>query len=162
MKLAIIADTHLPRGSRRLPDECARRLADSDLILHAGDFCTVAVLRDLEGLAPVVGVLGNNDESALAEVLPVRRVVEVDGLRIGMLHDAGRRGGRERRLAAAFPGCQAVVYGHSHLPEISRHGELWILNPGSPTERRRARWRSMIEAEASSSVVRAQLVTLSP
>lgn len=162
MKLAIIADTHLPRGSRRLPDECTRRLERSDLILHAGDFCTVAVLRELERFAPVVGVLGNNDDAGLVEVLPLRRVVEVEGVRIGMLHDAGRRAGRERRLAAAFAHCRAVVYGHSHVPEVSRHGALWILNPGSPTERRRARARSMISAHASSRAFRAELVTFGP
>jgi putative phosphoesterase len=162
VKLAIIADTHLPRGSRRLPDECIRRLASADLILHAGDFSSMEVLRDLEALAPVAGVLGNNDEPALAEVLPEQRVVEADGVRIGMLHDGGRRDGREQRLGTRFAGCDAVVSGHSHVPEISRYGGMWILNPGSPTERRRAPSRSMIEAEASSRAFRAQLVTLSP
>jgi uncharacterized protein len=161
VKLAIIADTHLPRGSRRLPDDCTVRLARADLILHAGDFCTVEVLRELERLAPVVGVLGNNDERALAELLPERIAVEVGDVRMGMLHDAGRRDGRERRLRARFADCHAVVYGHSHVPEVSRYDGVWVLNPGSPTERRRAPARSMIEVEASLGSFRPQLVTLS-
>lgn len=161
MKLAIIADTHLPRASRRLPEECTRRLASADLILHAGDFCTLEVLRELERFAPVAGVVGNNDERALEELLPKRRVVEMNGLRIGMLHDAGRGRGRETRLRARFADCDAVVYGHSHMPEVTRHEGLWILNPGSPTERRRAPARSMIVVDASPPTFRAQLVTLS-
>ena len=162
MKLAIIADTHLPRGARRLPDECLRRLAATDLILHAGDFCTVAVLKELESLAPVVGVIGNNDEPELAALLPERRVVEVEGVRIGMVHDGGRRFGRNGRLVRLFPECAAVVYAHSHLAELAREGRVWIVNPGSPTERRRSPARSMVEAVAKRGEFRAQLVTFGP
>ena len=162
MRLAVIADTHLPRGSRRLPDECVRRLRSADLILHAGDFCTVEVLRELEHYAPVLGVFGNNDEPALAELLPERRVVEVEGARIGMLHDAGRPERRARRLDGMFRGCRAVVYGHSHVPELARGDSLWLLNPGSPTERRRAPARSMTEIVATPRAFRPRLVTFSP
>ena len=163
MKLAIVADTHLPRGTRRLPAECVRRLAGADLILHGGDFSTVAVLRELERLALVVGVLGNNDEAGLAALLPERRVLAVEGVRIGMVHDAGRRAGREARLLRLFPDCDAIVYAHSHVPEITRAGDVWILNPGSPTERRRAPARSMLEVVVTeSSVSRPELVTFGP
>lgn len=163
MKLAIVADTHLPRGARSLPAECVRRLARADLILHGGDFSTVAVLRELERLAPVVGVLGNNDEAGLAALLPERRVLAVEGARIGMVHDAGRRAGRDARLLRLFPDCHAIVYAHSHVPEITRAGNVWILNPGSPTERRRAPARSMLElVVAESSVSRPELVTFGP
>lgn len=163
MKLAIVADTHLPRGSRRLPDECVRRLAAAEMILHGGDFSTLAVLRELEAYAPVMGVLGNNDEPALAQVLPERRIVEVAGVRIGMVHDAGRRADREARLLRMFADCDAVVYAHSHLPEIVRVGRVWIVNPGSPTERRRAPARSMVEAVVTRrGVFRPELVTFPP
>jgi uncharacterized protein len=162
VKLAIIADTHLPRGSRRLPDECIRTLARADLILHGGDFSTLAVLRELEGYAPVVGVVGNNDEPALVELLPERRIVELAGVRIGMVHHAGRRAGRGARLARMFPECDAVVYAHSHMPEVEREGRVWIVNPGSPTERRRAPARSMVEAVTHQGVFRPKLVTFRP
>jgi uncharacterized protein len=162
VKIAVIADTHLPRGARRLPDECLRRLAAAELILHGGDFVALDVFEELAQLAPVVGVLGNVDEPALAALLPERRVVEAEGARIGMVHDAGPRKERYRRLAAMFPDCAAVVYGHTHMPEVAREGDLLILNPGSPTERRRSRARSMVELGADQGALRAKIVTLWP
>jgi putative phosphoesterase len=106
---------------------------------------SAAVLRELEGYAPVAAVVGNMDEPALQEALPERRVIEVDGARIGLVHIPGPRAGREERLLSSFPGCDAVVYGHTHLPQLERHRSgVWILNPGSPTERRRAAFRSML------------------
>ncbi|HEX2045044.1 MAG TPA: metallophosphoesterase family protein, partial [Gaiellaceae bacterium] len=136
--IALLGDTHLPRGSRRLPAECVRLLDAADLIVHVGDFTALSVLDDLRRLAPVAAVHGNMDEPALRRALPERLVVEAEGLRIGLVHDAGPARGRHERLVAAFPGCGLVAYGHSHLPEVSRVGETWIVNPGSPTERRRA------------------------
>jgi putative phosphoesterase len=124
-----------------------RQLERADLILHAGDVVTAAVLRELEAYAPVEAVFGNMDEPALQQALPERRVVEVEGARLGLVHIAGPRAGREERLAAWFEGCDAVVYGHTHVPQVERHRGIWILNPGSPTERRRAPSRSMIVLE---------------
>jgi putative phosphoesterase len=105
------------------------------------------VLRELEGLAPVEAVHGNMDEPALQAALPERRVVEVESVRIGLVHIAGPRVGREERLVSWFPGCDAVVYGHTHVPQVERHRSVWVLNPGSPTERRRAPTRSMLVLE---------------
>lgn len=102
------------------------------------------VLRELEAYAPVEAVVGNMDEPALQEMLPERRVVEVEGVRIGMVHIPGARAGREERLLGWFPQCAAVVYGHTHVPQRERHRGVWILNPGSPTERRRAPRRSLL------------------
>jgi uncharacterized protein len=153
----------MPRGTRHLPKECLRRLDDAELILHCGDFVRAAVLEALRGFAPVEGVVGNMDEPDLASVLPERRVVEIAGARVGMVHVPGPAVGRAERLAAAFPGCDAVVYGHTHVPEVSRVGETWILNPGSPTERRSAPAHSMLmlEVDSDSSAIRPELVTLS-
>jgi uncharacterized protein len=133
----------MPRGTRRLPAECLRLLGEADAILHAGDFVSLAVYEQLAEFAPVTGVAGNMDEAALRAVLPERRVVRLAGARIGMVHDAGPAVGRPERLAAAFPGCAAVVYGHTHVPEARQVGDVWILNPGSPTERRSAPSRGM-------------------
>src|SRR5690349_2536834 len=133
----------MPRGSRRLPDECVRLLYEADLILHAGDVTTAGVLDELRELGRVEAVHGNADEPALRETLPERRVVTAGPVRIGMLYDAGPRAGRLGRLLAAFPGCDVIVYAHSHLPEATRVEETWIVNPGSPTERRRGPFRSM-------------------
>jgi len=124
-----------------------RELDRADLILHAGDVVTAEVLRELEEFAPVEAVYGNMDEPALQAALSERRVVEVGGARIGVVHVPGARVGREERLSSWFPGCDAVVYGHTHVPQVERHCNVWILNPGSPTERRRAPARSMLVLE---------------
>jgi putative phosphoesterase len=152
---------HLPQGSRRLPDACLRELERADLILHAGDVVAASVLRELEALAPVEAVFGNMDEPELRAALPEGRVVEVEGARIGMVHIAGPAAGREERLVAWFPGCDAVVYGHTHVPQLERHGGVWILNPGSPTERRRAPERSMLVLEMSPGSLKPALISLS-
>jgi putative phosphoesterase len=150
----------MPRGSRRLPDECLRLLAGSDLILHAGDIVAASVLDELRELAPVHVVHGNADEPALRAALPETRVVEVEGARIGMIHEPGAAAGRAERLAARFPGCHAVVYGHTHLPELTRHRSVWILNPGSPTERRRGPTRAMIVLEVENGGIEPRPVEL--
>jgi putative phosphoesterase len=144
--IAIVSDTHIPRGRRTLPPACVERLRAADLVLHAGDLTSVAFLEELRALGPPVeAVVGNVDEPALHELLPVERVVAAGEARIGMVHVGGPAAGRPERLVARFPGCEAVVYGHSHLPEVTLHRGVWILNPGSPTERRRAPFPSLIE-----------------
>jgi putative phosphoesterase len=150
----------LPRGARRLSDACVRELERAELILHAGDFVALSVLHELEALAPVEAVSGNMDESALREALPERRAVEVEGTRIGMVHVPGPAVGRQERLLSWFPGCGAVVYGHTHLPQLEQNRGVWILNPGSPTERRRAPSRSMIVVDVGAERFEPQLVDL--
>jgi putative phosphoesterase len=127
-------------------------LARADLIVHGGDFVAFSVLEELRSLAPVEAVYGNMDEPALRESLPEKRVVEVAGARVGVVHIPGPAAGREARLSARFPGCDAVVYGHTHIPQVARVGAdgVWILNPGSPTERRRGPVHSMLVLEAES------------
>ena len=140
MRIAIISDTHMPRGTRALPAACVAELRAADAILHAGDFMRVEVLRALEALGPPVhGIHGNVDEEALRRMLPAVRVVEAAGARIAMIHDAGQRSGRLARMRARFKDADAVVFGHSHLPlhEQAPDG-FQIFNPGSPTERRSA------------------------
>lgn len=163
MRIAVISDTHMPRGSRALPADCVERLRAADLILHAGDVATVAFLEELRRLGPpVVAVHGNVDEPALRAQVPQQLELLAGDVRIGLIHDAGPRAGREERLVARFPGCATVVYGHTHLPQVARHGKVWILNPGSPTERRRAPGRTMIELTAAGRELRPELIQLAP
>jgi putative phosphoesterase len=150
----------MPRGARGLPLDCLRLLERADLVVHAGDFVAESVLEELRGLGPLEGVHGNNDEPTLREVLPAEHVVEAGGARIGIVHDAGRRQGREERLVARFPSCDAVVYGHTHVPQIAEHKGVLVLNPGSPTERRRAPTHTMIELEIGSAGLVPRLVEL--
>ena len=141
MLIAVISDTHLPRGARRLPEACVERIAEADLLLHAGDFSTVDVLREFEAIGPpLLGVHGNVDSAELRRMLPEERVVEASGARIAMVHDAGPRTGRLERMRRRFGDrADVVVFGHSHMPlhEQAPDG-FQLLNPGSPTERRRA------------------------
>ena len=159
--VAAISDTHLPRGARRLSEVCLERLRAADAILHCGDFSALSVLEELRSLGPPVhGVHGNVDEPALRELLPEELVVELSGVRIGMVHIPGPAAGREERLVRRFRGCAAVLFGHTHLPQVERQGGIWLLNPGSPTERRRAPFHSMLELEIEAGVIRPELLRL--
>lgn len=138
MRLAIISDTHLPRGRRRLPDDCVAELRAADVILHGGDIATAAVLDELEALGPPVrAVLGNVDGADLAGRIPETDTFEAAGARFAMVHDAGPAKGRLARLRRRFPDADVVVFGHSHIPLHEREGAFQIFNPGSPTDRRR-------------------------
>jgi uncharacterized protein len=165
MLIAIISDTHMPRGARRLPDACVERIVAADLLLHAGDLMTVEVLRELEAMGPpVAAVHGNMDTAELRRLLPAERVVEAGGARIAMVHDAGPRRGRLDRLRRRFGDqADAVVFGHSHLPlhDRARDG-FQIFNPGSPTERRRAPSHTMGMARAEAGALEFELVELIP
>jgi putative phosphoesterase len=139
VQIAILSDTHMPRGTRRLPGRCVELLQEADLILHAGDFMAVAVLTQLQAIGEVRGVHGNMDDAQLRAMLPATTIVELPRARIAMIHDAGPARGRLQRLRSAFPDADAVVFGHSHIPMHERGPDgFQIFNPGSPTERRRA------------------------
>jgi len=142
--IAIISDTHMPKGKRRLPEKCVELIGAAEAVIHAGDFSAVSVLSELEALRPVVlGVYGNVDEPALWQRLPETLAVEVGGRTVAVVHDAGPKQGRLGRLRARFPEADAVIFGHSHLPVHEEEGGFQIFNPGSPTERRRAPEASM-------------------
>ena len=137
-------------------------LRAADLVLHAGDVSTLAALDELRAIGPPLeAVHGNADEPALRALLPEERIVEVGGARIGMRHDPGPSAGRAERLLRRFPDCDAVVFGHTHLPLVEVHERTWVLNPGSPTERRRGPFRSMLVlAIGGGGGVRPELVRL--
>jgi putative phosphoesterase len=138
VRVVVLADTHAPRRWRSCPPRVARELRGADFILHAGDVCTAAVLDELAQYAPVAAVVGNNDGPDVAGwgAMPTADL-NLDGLRVAMLHDSGPAAGRLARMRRAFPRSDLVVFGHSHIPlEESGYG-LRIFNPGSPTDRRR-------------------------
>jgi uncharacterized protein len=161
MLVAVISDTHMPRGARRLPDAFVERIRAADLLLHAGDFMTVEVLRELERIGPpLVGVHGNVDTAELRRLLPAERIVRAEGVRIAMVHDAGASAGRLERLRRRFgDSADAVVFGHSHLPLHERAADgFQIFNPGSPTERRRAPAHTMGLAQVEGSSIEFRLI----
>lgn len=138
-RLLLIADTHIPKKARAMPAAVWEEAARADVVFHAGDWVDEAVLDELEARARrVVGVWGNNDGPALRARLPEVARLEVEGVRIAMVHETGSAAGREMRMAAAFPDADVLVFGHSHIPwDTTAPGGLRLLNPGSPTDRRR-------------------------
>jgi putative phosphoesterase len=138
-RLLLIADTHLPRRARDLPARVWAEVDDADLVVHAGDWVDLRLLDELEERSRrLVGVWGNNDHGALRERLPEIARVEVDGIRLGVVHETGPAKGREERCSAAHPDLDVLVFGHSHIPwDTTSTSGLRLLNPGSPTDRRR-------------------------
>jgi putative phosphoesterase len=161
MQIAIISDTHMPRGLRRLPDACVKRLVEADLVIHAGDFTRISVLRELQAYTRLIAVHGNVDDYDVRGELPATTAVDAAGASIAVIHDAGLTHGRLDRLRSQFPDADAVVFGHSHQPmhEIADDG-FQIFNPGSPTERRRAPHHTMGVARAGDGGLTFELIEL--
>ena len=139
MRLLLLADTHVPVRARDLPAEVWRAVDEADLGVHAGDWVEPALLDALEARAArLLGVWGNNDGAELRARLPEVARAEVEGVRLAVTHETGGRDGRERRADRAFPDADVLVFGHSHVPwDTTTPGGLRLLNPGSPTDRRR-------------------------
>ena len=150
--MAVLSDTHGPRRWKTCPPPVAAQLRRADLILHAGDVCTAAVLDELAGYAPVRCVTGNNDGPDVA-AWGAAPALELDlgGLPVAMIHDSGPSAGRLIRLRRRFPAARLVIFGHSHIPLDESAGQLRIFNPGSPTDRRRQPSGTMgvLEVEAA-------------
>lgn len=162
MRCLVLADTHIaPGSSRRLPDAAYACLASVDAVLHAGDVVHAELLDELASFAPTYAVLGNNDH-ALAGHLPERRRLELEGLQVAMVHDAGPKKGRPGRLHRWFPDSDVVVYGHSHEAfDGPGSGQQWLFNPGSPTVRKRAPNRTFgMLAIASGRLVHHELIAV--
>lgn len=139
VRVAVLSDTHAPRHWKSCPARVAEHLRGADAILHGGDVCTVDVLDELSAFAPVHAVLGNNDGPEVAEWgAPETLRLDVEGLRIAMIHDSGQATGRLPRLRRRFPDTDLVIFGHSHIPwDDTADDGFRIFNPGSPTDKRR-------------------------
>jgi hypothetical protein len=150
VSVVFISDTHMPKRARDLPDSLWDRIVTSDVVVHAGDWVDVAVLDELERRARrVVGVYGNNDHGVLRERLPEIARVELGGVRFAVVHETGDAKGREQRCAERFSDVDVLVFGHSHIPWDTTAGTgLRLLNPGSPTDRRRQPYATYLTAEA--------------
>ena len=159
-RVALIADTHLGDAAE-LPARCVELIAGSDLVLHAGDVSTAAALARIEAIGPPVrAVQGNVEDTALQRALPLELGLRVEAASFAIVHDAGPAAGRLERLRAHFPDADVVIFGHSHLPLHEIGDGLQIFNPGSPTQRRRARRRSIGFATVDGAEVRFEHVAL--
>jgi putative phosphoesterase len=151
VKLLVMADTHVPKRARDLPAELWAAVDEADVVLHAGDWVDVALLDALEQRARrVVGCYGNNDGPALRARLPEVARAELGGVRFAVVHETGGKQRREERCAAAYPDVDVLVFGHSHIPwDTTATTGLRLLNPGSPTDRRREPYRTYLTATAA-------------
>lgn len=139
MRIVLIADTHLPHRGRDLPAPVWRAVESADVVVHAGDWVSGSLLDDLTARsARLIGCWGNNDGAELRRRLPERAEAVLAGVRFTVVHETGGAAGREARMAARYPDTDVLVFGHSHIPwDTSAPGGLRLLNPGSPTDRRR-------------------------
>jgi putative phosphoesterase len=158
VKVAVISDTHLPRFAARLEDALARVAGEHpNLILHCGDLTTLAATAAFEGIAPVEAVAGNNDGPEIVRRYGRRKVVTAGSLRIGMVHGDGARGTTLERARTEFAGepLDVIAFGHSHVPYLGRHAGVWLVNPGSVTDKRRQPRYSfaVLEADATGTLV---------
>jgi putative phosphoesterase len=137
--ILLLADTHLPKRARALSEDVWRAVDEADLVIHAGDWVDVTLLDALEARATrLVGVYGNNDGAELRQRLPEIARVTIDGLRFAVIHETGSVAGRDRRADEKFPESDVLIFGHSHIPwDTTTPAGLRLLNPGSPTDRRR-------------------------
>jgi uncharacterized protein len=162
MRIVVVSDTHIPDFAKALPEALVPALEQADLILHAGDVTSTAVLDQLAGYATVRAVIGNGDpvEEMLAWGASPTLELTVEGVRIGMIHDAGPRQGRQRRMRRLFPDARVVVYGHSHIPWNGDVDGQLLFNPGSPTWKRRQPVPTYGLLDVSEGHVRAEVISL--
>lgn len=151
MRLLLISDTHLPVRAKKLPDAVWRAVDEADAVIHAGDWVGVELLDELEARAKrLIGCWGNNDGPELRARLPEIARATLDGLSVAVVHETGQAVGRELRCEAAYPGVDLLVFGHSHIPwDTTTPGGLRLLNPGSPTDRRRQPHCTFMTAEVA-------------
>lgn len=155
MRLLLIADTHVPKRAKDLPAPVWDEVDEADVVVHAGDWIDVALLDTLGARADrLIGCWGNNDGPELRRRLPERADVTLDGLRFTVVHETGAATGREARMAKAYPGTDVLVFGHSHIPwDTTAKTGLRLLNPGSPTDRRRQPYCTYMTARIAAGVL---------
>lgn len=160
--LLLLADTHLPKRAKRLPDAVLRAIDEADVVVHAGDWVDLATLDLLMSRSrTLIGVFGNNDGPDLRARLPEIARLRVEDVEIAVIHETGTAKGREQRMDLAFPNADLLVFGHSHIPwDTTSPSGLRLLNPGSPTDRRRQPVCTMMSVTIDGSRIQATLVPL--
>jgi putative phosphoesterase len=156
VSLVLTADTHVPRRARDLPHPLWAAIEAADVVVHAGDWIDIALLDEVEARSRrLVAVYGNNDHGPFRERLPEVARAEIEGLRLAVVHETGSARGREARCAARFPDADLLVFGHSHIPwDTTAATGLRLLNPGSPTDRRRQPHGTYVTATADGGTLR--------
>lgn len=159
-RIGIISDTHIPKRAPRVPDTALRHFEDVELILHAGDLSSLAVVNQLEAYAPVLAVQGNVELPEVVAALPIKREIVVGGCAIGLVHILGDRAHHRRNARREFPDARVVVFGHSHIPYVEDADGLLLVNPGSPTDRRTQPHFTLARLTIEDAAPRAEIITL--
>jgi uncharacterized protein len=159
-RIGVISDTHIPSRARRVPDAALKHFEDVELILHAGDLSTLAVLDQLSAYAPVEAVQGNVESEEVIAALPIKRELVVGGCVIGLVHILGERARYLRNARSEFSAARVVVFGHSHIPHIEETPGLLLLNPGSATDRRRQPMCTIARLTIEDGAPRAEIIPL--
>jgi putative phosphoesterase len=157
LKIAVLADTHIPKRARGLPAKALDIIEKSDMLIHAGDILTGDFLDYLSKMLPLFAVLGNND---IGLDLPEKLEIEVDGVKLAIIHDSGDSKGRAGRMKRLFPQADAVIFGHSHIPMNSLEEGILLFNPGSATDRRRQPKHTMGTLDIASGSISGTIVEL--
>ena len=157
--LLLLADTHIPARAKRLPDAVLQAIDAADIVVHAGDWIDLDTYELLQSRARVLhGVYGNNDGPPLRERLPEVAYFTVEDLRLAVVHETGQAKGREKRADEAFPLVDVLIFGHSHIPwDTVSPGGMRLLNPGSPTDRRRQPHCTMMTASISGTTIEVEV-----
>jgi uncharacterized protein len=139
MKITVLSDTHMPRTSKRFPEVLVKDMEESELIIHAGDFQTSEIYNSLREFGELTGVVGNVDGEELKQMLPKKTILEIQGIKIGIVHGDGKGKTTEKRAEEAFSNedVDIIIFGHSHIPYLRYHQGVLLFNPGSPTDKRR-------------------------
>ncbi|MCM3757893.1 metallophosphoesterase [Sporosarcina aquimarina] len=154
MKIIITGDTHIPGRGSKLPKRLLNACSDADFIIHTGDWCSPEVFETLSSLAEVKGVYGNVDGEDMRALVPARQLIDIGGLRIGLVHGHGDKKTTEQRAIEAFAEEQVdvIVFGHSHIPVIKYFKGVLLMNPGSPTDKRKLPFYSFITLEIGNEI----------
>lgn len=156
LRLLLVADTHVPARARGLPAQVWDEVDQADVVIHAGDWVGASLLDEMERRARrLIAVYGNNDGPVLRARLPEVARAELAGMRWGVVHETGGKAGRGERMRATYPDLDVLVFGHSHIPWHTEHDGLQLLNPGSPTDRRREPHCTYLTATVAEGVITA-------
>lgn len=154
MDIIITSDTHLPSGQRKLPKRLLEACETADLIIHAGDWNSVEVYEKLSQFTQVKGVIGNTDDDSIRALFPEQERMKLAGFNIGIVHGHGEKQTTEKRVLAAFVDehTDVIIYGHSHIPLIRYVHKTLLINPGSPTYKRKLPYYSFAKLKVTDSV----------
>jgi putative phosphoesterase len=155
VRLLLLADTHVPRRAKTLPAAVWGEVDRADVVVHAGDWVDASLVAAITARAPVIGCYGNNDGPDVRAVLPEVARADLDGVRLAVVHETGASSGRDERVAALYSDVDVLVFGHSHIPwDATASTGLRLLNPGSPTDRRRQPFCTYMTAELDGGGIR--------